>query len=215
MIDQRIYKYCEEHSSPEGKLLGDLVRQTNLRVVNPRMLSGHLQGQFLSMLVRFTGSKSVLELGTFTGYSSICMAGVLPSDGRLVTIEIDDELEDFAREFFDRAGLAEVIEQRIGDAVEVLVEMIGQQFDMVFMDADKRQYCEYYHLLFEHGLVGSGSLIVADNTLWAGKVVEDNHPQKDKQTYALLEFNDMVAADPRVEKVLLPLRDGLTLIRVK
>ncbi len=206
-------QYILDSSSPEPAVLTELQRQTTLRVVNPRMSSGHLQGRLLAMLVSIVKPQRVLELGTFTGYATISMAESLCEGAKIYTIEIDDELEDIAAEFFEKAGVVDKVVQCIGDATEV-IGSLDEVFDMVFIDADKRQYIEYYNQLFELGRVKSGSLILADNTLWDGKVVEEISP-KDKQTRGIVDFNKMVALDPRVEKVMLPLRDGLTLIKVK
>lgn len=207
MIDQ----YIEQHIGARGELLEQLERVTHQRVVQPRMLSGHLQGELLRMLTMISGAKTILELGTFTGYSAICLAMGLPPNGVLHTIEINDELESIASEFITRSGLN--IVQHIGDA-RVVAPSIGCRFDLVFIDADKRQYPQYYDMLFEHNLIHSGSIILSDNVLWSGKVVEQPTP-KDAHTQALLQFNDTVARDPRVDRVILPLRDGLTIIRVK
>lgn len=206
-------KYVAEHSSAEPEILKEVTRQTNLRVVNPRMLSGHIQGRLLAMLTSLVAPKRVLELGTFTAYSTISMALAMEKGSELVTIEKDDELEDMAAEFIEKAGVRDIIRQEIGAALEVMERLDGQ-FDMVFIDADKRQYLEYYNLLFEKKLLSLDCLIIADNTIWDGKVVEETQ-RRDTQTMGIKAFNDFVAQDPRVEKVMLPLRDGLTLIRVK
>ncbi len=206
-------KYIHDHTSPEDELLRELDRQTNLRVVQPRMISGHVQGKLLEMFVRMQRTQRVLEIGTFTGYSALCMAAGLGSEGEIHTIEVDDELEAFASEFFARSQHGSKIHQHVGSALDV-APIIGGKFDLVFMDGDKREYPAYYDMLFEANLVESGSLIIADNILWSGKVVEPLH-HNDKHTHALLEFNDMVQNDPRVENVILPIRDGLTLIYVK
>ncbi len=209
-----IYPYILEHISPEPEVLQELQRQTTLRVVNPRMCSGHLQGRLLGMLTTLIKPRRVLELGTFTGYATTSIAMELGDGAIITTIEKDDELEEFAAEFFELAGVKNRVEQRIGDAMEVMPQLAGTLFDMVFIDADKRSYKDYYDTLFTYSLVGSGSLILADNTLWDGKVVEELK-RGDTQTLGVMEFNDYVAQDNRVEKVILPLRDGLTLIRVK
>jgi predicted O-methyltransferase YrrM len=167
------------------------------------------------MFVQMTGARRVLELGTFTGYSAICLASALPSDGHLDTLELNDELEDLILEGFERAGLSDVIELHIGDCKETLRrfrEQMGDLYDIVYMDANKREYCEYYDLVFD--MVRPGGLILADNVLWDGKVCQDPLPQ-DKQTQSIVRFNDMVSADPRVESVIIPLRDGLNVIRKK
>ncbi|MFI3281484.1 MAG: O-methyltransferase [Rikenellaceae bacterium] len=206
-------QYVHDHTSTEDALLHELDRQTNLRVVQPRMISGHIQGKLLELLVRMQRPKRILEIGTFTGYSALCMAAGLEEGAELHTIEVDDELESFAAEFFSRSLHAAKIHQHIGSALEV-VPTLGGHFDMVFIDGDKREYPAYYNMLFDSGIVGEGSLLIADNILWSGKVVEPLH-HNDKHTKALLEFNKMVQEDPRVENVIVPIRDGLTLIYVK
>ncbi len=206
-------QYIHDHTSPEDELLRELDRQTNLRVVQPRMISGHIQGKFLEVLVRMQRPARILEIGTFTGYSALCMAAGLSEGGEIHTVEVDDELEAFAAEFFARSQHAHKIHQHIGSALEV-APALGGRFDMVFIDGDKREYPAYYNMLFESGIIGSGSLLIADNILWSGKVVEELH-HNDKHTKVLLKFNTMVQNDPRVENVIVPIRDGLTLIYVK
>ncbi|MFR9524231.1 MAG: O-methyltransferase [Rikenellaceae bacterium] len=206
-------QYVHLHTSPEEDLLHELDRQTNLRVVQPRMISGHIQGKLLEILVRMHRPKRILEIGTFTGYSALCMAAGLEDGAEIHTIEVDDELESFAAEFFARSKHANKIRQHIGSALEV-APTLGCRFDMVFIDGDKREYPAYYNMLFDSGIIGSGSILIADNILWSGKVVEPLH-HNDKHTKALLEFNKMVQEDPRVENVIVPIRDGLTLIYVK
>ncbi len=185
------------------------------------MLSGAVQGQFMRMLVQMTSARRILELGTFTGYSAICLAGALPPEGHLDTLELNDELEDLILEGFDRAGLSEKISLHIGDCKETLARLRTEfmeapaedkLYDIVYMDANKREYCEYYDLVFD--MVRPGGLILADNVLWDGKVCQDPLPQ-DKQTLGIARFNDIIKEDPRVESVILPLRDGLNIIRKK
>ncbi len=206
-------KYISDHTSPEDELLKELDRQTHLQVVQPRMLSGHVQGKLLTMLVQMMRPKCVLEIGTFTGYSALCIAAGLEEGAELHTFEVDDELEGIASRFFARSSHGHKIHHHIGSALDIVPSM-GMQFDMVFMDGDKREYPEYYTMLMDSVGLKSGSVIIADNILWSGKVVEPLH-HNDKHTRALLEFNCMVVEDPRVECVILPIRDGLTLIRVK
>lgn len=207
-------RYILDHISPEEPVLAELDRQTHLRMIQPRMLSGHWQGALLEMFVRMVDPLYVLELGTFTGYSAIAMARGLSRQGaELHTVEIDDELQDFAARYIERAGLRERIVQHIGPALEV-VPALGRVFDLVFIDADKREYPDYYRMLMEGGWVRSGSIILADNVLWSGKVA-DLPKENDRQTQGILTFNRMVRDDPRVEQVMVPLRDGLTIIRVK
>ena len=219
-----ISEYIEQHSSPESAVLQQITRSTHLEVINPRMLSGHVQGRVLSMISKMIRPKRILELGTFTGYSALCLAEGLTEDGRLVTLEHNDEMESSIRRNFALSPLGEKIELVIGDAKETLenfelriknleldaVSDRGEQFDLVFIDADKKEYCDYLDLVLP--LVREGGWILADNTLWDGHIVDSAY-DKDKQTIGLRAFNDKVAADERLEKVILPLRDGLTIIR--
>lgn len=201
-----------ECSSPQGEALDWLQKQTNIRTNHARMLSGPVQGRFLKMIVEMCGARRVLELGSFTGYSGICLASGLPEDGHLDTLEINDELEDLILEGFSRAGLRERISLHIGDCLEMLKrfrEEGREPYDLVFIDANKRDYPEYYELVFD--LVRPGGWILADNVLWDGKVALDPMPQ-DRQTLGIDSFNRRVASDPRVESVIIPLRDGLNLI---
>jgi predicted O-methyltransferase YrrM len=206
-------EYIEQHSSPESQVLKQITRNTHLEVINPRMLSGHIQGRVLSMISQMIQPKKILELGTFTGYSALCLAEGLQADGKLVTIEHNDEMEEAIRRNLSLSPLGEKIELVIGDAKEVLGQMeAGEGVDLVFVDADKKEYCEYLELLVP--LMKKGGWILADNTLWDGHIIDPAY-DKDRQTVALRAFNDKVAADERLEKVILPLRDGLTIIRVK
>lgn len=210
-------RYIHDFSAPEEELLHELDRETHLRVVAPRMLSGHIQGKLLELLVRMLRPRRILEIGTFTGYSALCMAAGLDAEGELHTTEVDDELETLAQSFFDRSPHGRKIRLHIGSALAI-APALGGVFDLVFIDGDKREYPDYYRMLMgDDGgrpLVRSGSVLIADNILWSGKVVEPV-ARGDRHTQALLEFNRMAAADPRVENVILPLRDGLNLIRVK
>lgn len=206
-----IEQYITDHINEQSVLLRQLERVTHQRVVQPRMLSGHLQGELLRMLVAISGAGTILELGTFTGYSAICLASGMREGGVLHTIEINDELDSISSDFIARSGLN--IVQHVGDARQI-APSLGCSFDMVFMDADKREYPQYYDMLFDNDLVHSGSVILADNVLWSGKVAAEPTP-KDAHTQALIEFNNTVAHDHRVDRVILPLRDGLTIIRVK
>ena len=211
---EKIYKYIEDHASTPSQALEWVVKQTHIRTNHARMLSGAIQGQVLRMLAQMTGATDILELGTFTGYSAICLASALPEGGHLDTLELNDELEDLILEGFDRAGLADKIELHIGDCKETVLRLKeeGRMYDIVYIDANKREYCEYYNLVFD--MIRPGGLILADNVIWDGKVCQDPIPQ-DKQTLSIVRFNDMVSADPRVESVILPLRDGLNIIRKK
>ena len=211
---EKIYQYIKDHASTPSEALAWVEKQTHIRTNHARMLSGAVQGQIMRMLVQLSGASRILELGTFTGYSAICLASAMPEDGHLDTLEINDELEDLILEGFDRAGLADMISLHIGDCKETLRRFReeGREYDLVYMDANKREYPEYYELIFD--MVRPGGLILADNVLWDGKVCQDPLPQ-DKQTLGIARFNDMVAEDRRVESVILPLRDGLNLIRKK
>ena len=212
-------EYIEQHSSPESPVLQQITRSTHLEVINPRMLSGHVQGRVLSMISQMIQPKRILELGTFTGYSALCLAEGLTEDGRLITIEHNDEMEDSIRRNLALSPLGEKIELVIGDAKEAM-RRLGERreakgaelFDLVFIDADKKEYCDYLDLVLP--LMRKGGWILADNTLWDGHIIESAY-DKDKQTVALRAFNDKVMQDERLEKVILPLRDGLTIIRVK
>ena len=211
-MQEELEDYILKHIDAEGDDLRRLNRETHLYHLRPRMCSGHLQGRMLKMMVRMIRPQHILELGTFTGYSALCLAEGLADDScRLDTIEIDDELEDFIRAHFDASPLAPRIHLHIGDARDVLPTIEGD-FDLVFIDANKREYCEYYEMVFDR--VAPGGFIIADNTLWDGKVV-DWGKKLDAQTEGILRFNDMIAADDRVEKVILPIRDGLTIIYKK
>lgn len=209
---EAIEEYILDHIKNENPVLKELDRQTHLSVVQPRMLSGHLQGELLKILVQIVNPKRVLELGTFTGYSAIAMASGLSDGSVLHTIEVDDELESIATKYIEKAGMRDKIVQHFGDALE-LIPTFDKPFDLVFIDADKREYLAYYKLLMSPEYVHNGTILLADNVLWSGKVVEQPTPT-DKYTRGVMEFNDLVARDPRVEKVILPLRDGLTIIRV-
>ena len=209
----KLEQYISDMSSPQGDLLHELERETYLRVINPRMISGHIQGKLLEMLVRMLRPKRILEIGTFTGYSALSMAAGLEEGAFIDTCEVDDELEMIAADFFERSGLSNKIRQHIGSALEIAPKL-GEKYDLVFIDGDKREYTAYYEMLFEHNLVHSNSFILADNILWYGKVVEEVG-RKDKQTQEIIAFNDYVRNDSRVESVILPLRDGINLIRVK
>lgn len=207
-ITQEIEEYCEAHSTPESELLYRLNRETNLKVMNPRMLSGHIQGMFLTSLVRMMQPKAVLEIGTYTGYATLCMADGLPDDGTIDTIEVDVELEDMIRKYFSQSSNKEKINLHIGDAVEV-IPTLDKTYDLVFMDADKEEYICYYELVLPK--VRKGGYILADNVLWSGKVLQEVK-SGDKDTPAIRQFNDYVLQDERVRNFLLPLRDGIMVI---
>ena len=206
--------YISDHSTPENEVLAAITRDTHVHILNPHMLSGHVQGRVLSMMSWMLRPKRILELGTFTGYSALCLAEGLAEGGKLVTIEHNDELEETIRRNLSRSPLADRIELRIGDCIsdieDLKLKIEDLSFDLVFMDADKREYCAYLEAVYP--LVPVGGFILADNTLWDGHVVDPAY-DKDKQTLGLRAFNDKVKEDDRFEQVILPLRDGLTIIR--
>jgi len=209
-ISKEIREYSEQHTSPASALLNQIDRETNVHVLNPRMLSGHMQGRILSTFSQMIRPKRILEIGTYTGYSALCMAEGLASDGLLITIDVNEELEERVRAYFSKSSFDQQIDYRIGDAVS-LIPTIQDTFDLVFIDADKINYQNYFDLVI--GKMNKGGFIIADNVLWSGKVTE---PVKsgDLETKILIEFNQKVQDDPRVENVLFPLRDGLMVIRV-
>ncbi|HAG16811.1 MAG TPA: methyltransferase [Bacteroidales bacterium] len=209
IIDPKIEKYAEEFSSHQGAVLNELFRETHLKIMNPRMLSGQLQGRFLSMISHMIRPKNILEIGTYTGYSAICLAEGLQEKGTIHTIEIDLELEAIAKKYFRKAGIENSVVAHFGNALEI-IPPLDLVFDLVFIDADKENYPNYYHLIINK--VRKGGFIVVDNVLWSGKVVQ---PLKsgDKDTAGIFAFNALVQQDERVENVLLPLRDGLMLLR--
>ena len=211
MLSRELEKYILTHIEPEDEVLRELDRETHLKVLGARMISGHLQGAVLTMLSKMIQPENILEIGTFTGYSAICLACGLKPGGKLITIEVDDELESIAARFFKKAGLENSIVQRIGPALEIIPQLSGP-FDLVFIDAHKPEYSAYYDAIFEK--VKPGGYMIADNTLWNGKVLEEPAPD-DLQTKGVLAFNSLVKNDSRVEKVILPLRDGMTIIRKK
>lgn len=210
-MESPLEKYLREHSTPPGDALSWIQKQTHILTNYPQMLSGPVQGRLLTMLVQLSGAKRVLEIGTFSGYSSVCMAYGLPEGGHIDALEINDEMEALIREGIARAGVAERITLIIGDALDTLKRLEGP-YDLAYIDANKRQYCDYYSLVLP--LLRPGGLIIADDVLWDGKLFERELPC-DKQTRGIARFNDMVASDPRVEVVMLPLRDGMSLIRKK
>ena len=204
--------YILGHIDAEGEYLNKLYRATHLQLLYPHMVSGHLQGRILKMLTHMVAPKNVLEIGTYSGYSALCIAEGLSKDGKIYTIEINDEQEEFTRPWFDNSPYANQIEFIIGDAMQV-VPTLGVTFDMAFIDGDKRKYLEFYELVLAH--LRPGGYMLVDNTLWGGHVVDEHVRESDLQTQGILHFNDFVATDNRVEKVILPLRDGLTIIRKK
>lgn len=210
MMDQTLLDYIDSHIDTEPDYLHRLERNTNIRLINGRMCSGHLQGRLLKMLTGMIRPKRVLELGTFSGYSALCIAEGLEDDAVIDTVEADDELEDFILEALGSSPAGKKVRLHIANALDFMKDCEPESFDMVFMDADKRDYPLYYKSVMP--LLRPGGYILADNTLWDGHVVEHDHA-KDPQTAGIMRFNDIVAADPNVEKVIIPLRDGLTVIR--
>ena len=209
-LSDALENYIKEHSENEPKLLQELTRETHLKVIQPRMITGHFQGRVLSMLSKLIHPKSILEIGTYTGYSAICLAEGLGKDGQLHTIDVNEELTELQRKYFDKSGHGNQIIQHTGDAVDIIPQL-DMVFDLVFIDAEKKSYDNYFEVAIQK--TKSGSIILSDNVLWSGKVVEPLDP-KDKATKVLLDFNKKLKEDQRVETVLLPIRDGLTLCRV-
>ncbi len=207
IIRTDLQQYAERHTSPESDLLQRINRHTNAHVLAPRMLSGHLQGRVLSMISRMVQPRRILEIGTYTGYSAICLAEGLRAEGKLITIDINEELEGLVRDYFKEAGLTGMIDYRIGNAAAIIPQLTDK-FDLVFIDADKENYSRYYDLVIDN--VNLNGVILADNVLWSGKVLDEN---PDKDTRAIVEFNRKVNEDKRVENVLLPIRDGIMLMR--
>jgi len=210
-VNKELEQYILEHTTQEESVLKELTRETHINVMRPRMLSGHLQGQLLKMLSSMLSPRNILEIGTYTGYSGICLAQGLAEGGKLYTIDINDEIEDFTMSFIEKAELTDKIEFLIGDALEI-IPTLDKQWDLVFIDADKRDYLNYYNAVIDN--VRSGGFILADDVLWDGKVVEKVE-KNDKQTQGIIAFNQFVQEDERVENVIIPLRHGITLIRKK
>lgn len=207
VINEQLQGYAEGHTSSESNLLKTINRETHVKVLRPRMLSGHLQGRFLSLVSHMIRPTRILEIGTYTGYSAICMAEGLHDEGKLITIDINEELEETVRDYFSKAGLTSKIDYRIGNALEIL-PTLKEKFDMVFIDADKENYARYFDLVIDN--VNLNGIILADNVLWSGKVLDQ---KPDKDTKAIMQFNKKVHDDPRVENVLLPIRDGIMMMR--
>ncbi|MDP3557244.1 MAG: O-methyltransferase [Bacteroidota bacterium] len=206
-IDEKISDYCEDFSEKESELLKELNRETNLKINQPRMLSGHLQGRLLSFLSKLIKPNQILEIGTYTGYSALCLAEGLTENGKLITIDPNEETNHFAQQFFNKSFYKDKIEIIEGQANSI-IPTLKQKFDIVFIDADKKNYVLYYELIIDK--VKAGGLIIADNVLWSGKVIEKS---MDNDTLAIHQFNQKVNSDPRVENLLLPVRDGLMLLR--
>lgn len=210
-LPEDIDDYIVAHSQKEPEILYKLNRETNQKILQPRMLSGHYQGRVLSLLSKMKNPKNILEIGTYTGYSALCLAEGLQAGGYLHTIDVNEELYDFQKKYFDQSEYASQIKQYLGDATEIIPE-INSNFDLVFIDADKPNYPKYFELIIEK--MNTGGIILSDNVLWSGKVVEEVK-KDDESTQVLLKYNKMLVEDERVETVILPIRDGLTLTRVK
>lgn len=211
-ISRELDDYVGRHTKQESAVLDELNRETHLKILQPRMLSGHLQGRALSMFSKMISPDTILEVGTYTGYSAICLSEGLASGGQLHTIEKNEELRPIAERFFEKAGVKDSITMHIGDATEVLVDL-DEKFDLAFIDADKSNYINYYELILPK--LNQGGFIVADNVLWSGKVLQESEMEKDVDARTLDQFNKMILNDERVENVLLPIRDGLMIIRKK
>jgi len=209
-ISEELENYIEKHSAPELELLQQLNKETYQKILQPRMLSGHFQGRVLSMLSKIINPKHILELGTYTGYATLCLAEGLKSDGTIDTIDINEELEDIQQKYFSSSAFKDQIIQHIGNALDI-VPTLNKKFDLVFIDADKENYINYWNLIVP--MMNKGGIILSDNVLWSGKVLEEVQ-KNDKSTPILLEYNKIVNEDLRVETVLLPIRDGLTVSRV-
>lgn len=209
-LPENLLRYCEQFSSEEPELLKKLNRHTYVNVMQPRMLSGHLQGRFLSMISKLVRPKYILEIGTFTGYSALCLAEGLAEGGKLITLEANPEFEALVNEYVADAGMQDRIQMIIGDAYQI-IRTLPQSFDLIFLDADKANYPRYYDLLVER--MNPGALLLADNVLWSGKVADEQELLHDSDTQMLHAFNEKASNDPRVECMMLPLRDGISMIR--
>lgn len=210
-LSEELENYAAQHTEDEPLLLQELNKRTHLNVLQPRMISGHFQGRFLSLLSKMVQPRTILEIGTYTGYATLCLAEGLHPEGVLHTIDIKEELTDLQREFFDRSGYGSQIVQHLGKAADI-IPSLNTTFDLVFIDADKQNYAHYFDLVIEK--MNRGGIILSDNVLWSGKVVEEVK-HNDKHTQALMAYNQKIKDDPRVETVLLPIRDGITLSRVR
>jgi predicted O-methyltransferase YrrM len=209
-LPEKIDEYVVDNSQKEPQILQELTKETWQRVLNPRMLSGAFQGRILSMISKIINPKDILEIGTYTGYSAICIAEGISNEATIDTIDKNEELEDIQNKYFKKSGFRDQIKQHIGNAIEI-IPTLDKKFDLVFIDADKSNYCNYFNLVI--GKMKKGGIILSDNVLWSGKVVEKLE-KKDIDTKALLEYNRLLNSDPRVETVLLPIRDGLSISRV-
>ncbi|WKV10818.1 O-methyltransferase [Marivirga harenae] len=211
-LDPDLDKYIEAHTEPENELLHKINRETHTEVLKPRMLSGHLQGRVLSMLSHMIQPENILEIGTYTGYSALCMAEGLKENGKLITLDVNEELADRVKSYFQASLFSDQIEVKIGKALDI-IPTLNKTWDMVFIDADKSNYLNYYQLCIEQ--VRKGGYILVDNVLWSGKVLEKNRKKLDKDTESMLNFNEFVHQDDRVQNVLFPIRDGLMILRKK
>jgi len=209
-LPENIDKYVVNHSEDEPELLQQLTRETYQKILQPRMLSGHYQGRVLSMISKLINPKKILEIGTYTGYSAICLAEGMQESGELHTIDINEELFDFQRKYFDKSGFGEQIIQHLGNALDIIPKL-DKTFDLVFIDADKENYTNYFHAIVDK--LNSGGIILSDNVLWSGKVLDTKFKKEDTSTPALIEYNKLLKEDSRIETVLLPIRDGLTISR--
>ena len=212
MDELKIEEYILSHIDPEPELLKRMTREAHVKLLRPRMISGNIQGRLLKVLTSMFMPQNILEIGTFTGYSALCMAEGAPENSKIVTIEIDDEMESFIRKYFQESAYGHKIELKIGDALQLMQDYDDNHFDLIFIDANKRDYSAYYNIAFDK--LRKRGIILADNTLWNGKVIDPKF-QNDDQTKGVLKFNNQIKEDTRIEKVILPIRDGLTIIRKK
>ncbi len=210
-LDPKLDAYAGDHTTPESALLAKINRETHLEVLQPRMLSGHIQGRFLSLISKLNKPKTILEIGTYTGYSALCLAEGLQNDGKIITIDINEELAPKIQGYFDESPWGEQILLKIGDATNIIPDL-DEKFDLVFIDADKENYCAYFDLVIDK--MNPGGLIMADNVLWSGKVIEEVKPN-DTSTKALIAYNKKIHSDTRVENILVPIRDGIMMAVVK
>jgi len=207
-MDKLPEKYLRDHSTPEDPVLEELYRETHIRFVNPNMSTGHSQGKLLEFISRMIKPEFILEIGTFTGYSAICLAKGLRPGGRLITIEINDEITEFAQSYFHKAGMENKILQMTGKAQDI-IPRLDYKFDLVYIDGDKREYTEYFNLVIDK--INNAGFIIADNVLWGGKIFDSD--TKDPQTLGIIEFNEMIRCDTRIEKIILPIRDGIMIAK--
>jgi len=209
-IPENLDDYVVSHSENEPELLQELNRETYQKILQPRMLSGHYQGRILSMISKLVNPKNILEIGTYTGYSALCLAEGMQSNGVLHTIDVNEELVDFQRKYFDKSGYGKQIHQYLGNALEIIPKL-DTTFDLVFIDADKENYSNYFNVIIDK--LNTGGIIISDNVLWSGKVLETTFKKDDTSTPALIEYNTLLKKDKRIETVVLPIRDGLTISR--